>query len=217
MPASLEGAIELVTFPQGHVLFRQGDAGNAAYIVNSGSVGICREQGGKKMLLATIRKGELFGEMAVIDGSPRMATAFAITECSLTVISAGNIHEKIAKIDPFVRALIQMLINNLRGVHDLYAPKSRSVLDSVNTIAAQREALQGFLANNPNANVKAALGPKIKALDALVQDLRRIVTDHLEDDQRDDAMPQSVLTSTPRAAAGGARAGKKSPPPGGPR
>src|SRR3954464_14388338 len=116
-------AMHQITFPKGKVLFKQGDKGDAAYIVQSGAVGIYREADGRKILLATIRKGELFGEMAVIDGSPRMATAFAISECTLTVISASNIANKLKRADPFVRTLIQMLLNNLRSVHNSYAPK----------------------------------------------------------------------------------------------
>ncbi len=46
-------AIEVVTYPKGTTLFRQGDAGDAAFIVNSGSVGIYREVEGKRIPLAS--------------------------------------------------------------------------------------------------------------------------------------------------------------------
>jgi len=85
-------AIEVVTYPKGTTLFRQGEPGDAAFIVNSGSVGIYREVEGKRVPLATLRKGELFGKMAVIDGSPRMATANAgwRLPSSSTTVSASN-------------------------------------------------------------------------------------------------------------------------------
>ena len=124
-------AIEVVTYPKGTTLFRQGDAGDAAFIVNSGSVGIYREVEGKRIPLASLRKGELFGEMAVIDGSPRMATALTLDNCTLTMISVDLMTEKMKKTDPFIKALITMLLGNLRSVHDSYTPKARSLVAGV--------------------------------------------------------------------------------------
>ena len=97
-------AIEVVTHPKGITLFRQGEAGDAAFIVNAGSIGIYREVEGKRIPLATLRKGELFGEMAVIDGSPRMATAFTLEDCTLTMISVELLSEKMKKADPFIKS-----------------------------------------------------------------------------------------------------------------
>jgi CRP/FNR family transcriptional regulator, cyclic AMP receptor protein len=99
-----EHAIEVVTYPKGTTLFRQGEPGNAAFIVNSGPVGIYREVEDKRVPLATLRKGELFGEMAVIDGSPRMATAFTLEDCTLTMISVELMSEKMKKNRPLYQS-----------------------------------------------------------------------------------------------------------------
>src|ERR1700742_4253651 len=137
-------AIQNITFPKGKVLFRQGEKGNAAYIVNSGVVGLYRESLGRKIPLATVRKGELFGEMAAIDASPRMATAFTLEDSTLMVISVEVMADKMRKADSFVRALIHMLMNNLRHVHDSHTPKSRSLVDAVNTLHRQCEIVARF-------------------------------------------------------------------------
>ena len=76
-----------------------------------------REAQGRKIPLATVRKGELFGEMAVVDSSPRMATAFALEDTLVMVIPLDIMLDKMRKADPFIRAMISMLMNNLRGVH----------------------------------------------------------------------------------------------------
>ena len=55
-------SIEVGNFPKGKVLFKQGEKGDAAYIVNSGAVGMYREAQGRKIPLATVRRGELFGD-----------------------------------------------------------------------------------------------------------------------------------------------------------
>ena len=59
-------------------IFREGEAGDAAYVVETGSVAIVKTIEGTAMRLATIGLGGLFGEMAILDGSPRMASARAL-------------------------------------------------------------------------------------------------------------------------------------------
>jgi hypothetical protein len=58
-----------------------------------------------------------------------------------------------------------------------------------------------LLANNPDANVKAELAPRIKALDALVRELRNIVTHHRPEDQRGEQMPHGAPASRGLASA----------------
>src|ERR1700744_3163921 len=110
MATGSDDPIGVVNFPKGKVLFKQGERGDAAYIVNSGAIGLYREAQGRKIPLATVRRGELFGEMAVIDGSPRMATAFTLEDSALMVVSVDVMGDKMKKSDPFVRALIHMLM-----------------------------------------------------------------------------------------------------------
>jgi CRP-like cAMP-binding protein len=187
-----EASIEVVTYPKGKVLFRQGDKGGAAYIVNSGAVGIFREAGDRKVPLATVRKGELFGEMAVLDGSARMATAFTLEESTLMMISVEVMTEKMRKADPFIKALVHMLMNNLRSVHDSYTPKSRSLLDSVNSLQKQGEMVARFMQANVAAEMKDELDAKLKSLDAIVKDLRRIAMTYRSEDRRDNAIPSEA-------------------------
>lgn len=189
MAGADEQSIQTVTFPKGKVLFKQGDKGTAAYIVNSGAVGIYREAMGRKIPLATIRKGELFGEMAVVDNSPRMATAFALEESTLMVISVETMMDKMRKADGFIRALIGMLMTNLRHVHDSHTPKSRSLVDAVNTLHRQSEIVTRFLQADLPPKFRTDLEGWLKQLDAVLKDLRRLAMAHREDDRREDAIP----------------------------
>jgi len=185
-------AIEVVTFPKGTTLFRQGEAGNAAYIVNSGSIGIYREVEDKKIPLATLRKGELFGEMAVIDGSPRMATAFTLEDCTLTMISVDLMAEKMKKTDPFIKALITMLLGNLRSVHDSYTPKARSLADSVNALNRQCDALTKFLTDSDDMDLDVDVAVKVGQLNDIVGELSNIAEKNKDKDRRTDAMPPAA-------------------------
>jgi CRP/FNR family cyclic AMP-dependent transcriptional regulator len=59
------------------VVFEEGSAGRELFVVLDGKIDIVRGAGADRTLLVTLGKGEFFGEMAVIDGSARSATAIA--------------------------------------------------------------------------------------------------------------------------------------------
>ena len=62
------------------ILFREGDPGDVAFVVESGAVEIFRIKGKQEVVLATLERGSLFGEMALIDDQPRSANARASSE-----------------------------------------------------------------------------------------------------------------------------------------
>jgi CRP/FNR family transcriptional regulator, cyclic AMP receptor protein len=66
--------------------------------------------------LGTVAKGGLFGEMALLGDEARMASAFALTDVSLLVISKAQMNRKMNDLDPFHRALIEVLSNHVRSV-----------------------------------------------------------------------------------------------------
>ena len=59
------------------VIFEEGSSGRELFVVLDGMVDIAKIDGGGKRVIVTLGKGEFFGEMAVIDGSSRSATAIA--------------------------------------------------------------------------------------------------------------------------------------------
>jgi len=61
----------------GDVIFEEGSTGRELFVVLDGEVEITKINGGQKTVIVTLGKGEFFGEMAVIDGSSRSATAIA--------------------------------------------------------------------------------------------------------------------------------------------
>src|SRR6476661_9021723 len=61
----------------GHVICEEGSTGRELYVVLDGEVEIAKVAGATKTVIVTLGKGEFFGEMAVIDGSSRSATAIS--------------------------------------------------------------------------------------------------------------------------------------------
>ena len=79
------------TYLVGDFIFREGDQGNTAYVVESGVVELVKFTGEEYVTLSEITAGTLFGEMAIIDGSPRSASARAKEECILNEITEAQL------------------------------------------------------------------------------------------------------------------------------
>ncbi len=110
------------TFKKGSTIFKQGDVGNSAFIIDSGRVEILVEEGnGKTTCVGVLGVGEIFGEMSIIDGSPRSATARALNNCQLSVVNREQLGQRIEHADPIVRLLISMLFRRVRNNNLLIA------------------------------------------------------------------------------------------------
>ena len=87
-PAELrivDGLLHERDYLEGEVIFDEGDEGQAIYIVASGEVLICRQGQGTAGRLAQLGAGTFFGELALLDDSPRSAQARAASACRLIV------------------------------------------------------------------------------------------------------------------------------------
>ena len=102
----------------GDVIFKEGEEGRCAYLVQTGNVEIYKRGYGGETVLGTIGPGGIFGEMALIDGSPRMAGARAGEHTVVVVVGRSQFEEKLRKTDPFVRALLNILVRNVRDMSE---------------------------------------------------------------------------------------------------
>ncbi|MBP8810504.1 MAG: Crp/Fnr family transcriptional regulator [Kofleriaceae bacterium] len=75
-------------YPAGEVLFREGDRGQQMFVVQAGSVEIRRRVGDSERIVAVVPPGEFFGEMAILNGRPRSATAIVREPARLLVIES---------------------------------------------------------------------------------------------------------------------------------
>ena len=77
-------------FQPGELIFGEGAPGGAAYIIERGEVDISCLRDGRMVRLGLLGAGEIFGEMALIDDSPRTATARAIEETEVLTVSRSD-------------------------------------------------------------------------------------------------------------------------------
>jgi NADH dehydrogenase len=82
-----ESGIQSQHFQAGDVVFQQGDLGDSVYVIQEGECDVLREENGEHKLLATLRAGDYFGEMAVLADQSRNATIQARTGMHVLIIS----------------------------------------------------------------------------------------------------------------------------------
>lgn len=104
-----------ISLHAGQVLFREGDPPDTAYLVEQGTLEVRTHHGGQRRVLSLLGPGDLLGEMAVIDDSPRTATAVALSDCVLFPIDRSQIAERLAATDPIVRSLLEGQLKRYRG------------------------------------------------------------------------------------------------------
>lgn len=171
------------SYEHGKIVFTQGEGGDAAYVVEQGEVAIFKDIDGETVRLGTIKQGGIFGEMAVIDGTPRMATAIAEGHTILVRVPKAVFDQKLNSCDPFVRGLITIFLNNIRSSHKLYNKRPRSLRDHMRMLDAFSLDLKTYI---NSVDVVDFSSEMVEALDDLqkavsrVQDAARDVPDRRE-------------------------------------
>mgnify|MGYP001588641977 CR=1 FL=1 len=113
--------LEKKTFKQGEDLFKEGEQGREAYLIQNGFVSIWREQDGQKVSLATRGEGEIVGEMALIDDTVRSATVTAGSEVEADVITREVLLGFLDQSPPVLSVILHQLLESLRSSNDLLA------------------------------------------------------------------------------------------------
>lgn len=111
------------------IVFREGDIGDLAYIIESGRVEILKHADHGEVPLAILDAGEILGETALIEpGSPRSATARAIEPCRLQVISPEDFQVLFGECPPALIAIMKKLMSRLRIQNARIAAKERATV-----------------------------------------------------------------------------------------
>jgi diguanylate cyclase (GGDEF)-like protein len=109
-------------YAQGEEIFREGDASDAVYVIQSGSVAIIKaEQGEKSLILARLEAPDILGEMGVLCDMPRNATARALTECRLEVIPHRDFAQWIRRDPETALRVMRTLAQRLRDADSVIA------------------------------------------------------------------------------------------------
>ncbi len=96
-------------FKKGDVIFDEQDEGKEMYFIDSGEIQIAKTIGDVDVNIASLSSGDFFGEMALITGSRRVASAMAFTDCSLHVMDKDAFMSNITNNRNFVNKVLLTL------------------------------------------------------------------------------------------------------------
>ena len=120
---SLAAASLTLKVPAGRVVFRKGDPANGCYLILDGALKVTLPAtmgGTPETLLAILAKGDIVGEMAVLDRAPRSATVTAVRPCELSYISTAAF-DRLARTDIEVhRQLLRVMTARLRASNETH-------------------------------------------------------------------------------------------------
>lgn len=157
-------------------IFVEHEEGSTLYIVLEGHIKITKVVDGNEILLGIMKSKDIFGEMAILENSPRSATAVAMDEATVLAINKSNFEEYIKKHPEIARRIIELLSDriwliNRRLSNQLITDTATKIYGALltllqkNRIPLQKglaytfemgvEDLAGFIGLEPNEGVKS--------------------------------------------------------------
>ena len=108
------------SFGPGETIFQQGQPGDAMYVVQSGQVDILLRTDQGSTALGSLDRGKIFGEMALVDRSPRTADAVAGPEGStVLVIDRSQFVYLVSQQPAFALVILEAVVTRMRALHTL--------------------------------------------------------------------------------------------------
>ncbi len=104
-------------YPKENMIFAEGQAGSDMYIIQEGSVRITRVIEDDEVTYALLRKGDMFGEMALLDNKPRSASAVTHEDTKVLVVNASNFEQMVTSQPSFIARLTQMLAERVWSMY----------------------------------------------------------------------------------------------------
>ena len=130
--SALRSLLELEVRPAGSVLFRKGEAGDAMYLIEGGRVRIhIRDEDGDEVTLAELSGGDFFGEMAILDGKPRSASATVTEEARLAVLSREHFHAYVRRNPDLALGMLGAITERLRHTDEMLRQRVTRNLNEV--------------------------------------------------------------------------------------
>jgi CRP/FNR family transcriptional regulator, cyclic AMP receptor protein len=119
------------SYPKGVRVFHEGDHSDACYIVRSGDLRVTREHSdGRAIALATLGPGDIFGELAMLDGEARSASVEALSDCELLALPASDVRALLRGSAEITVKLVIALTRRLRESNERISRQSFQTVPS---------------------------------------------------------------------------------------
>jgi CRP/FNR family transcriptional regulator, cyclic AMP receptor protein len=143
--AALRSLLELEIRPAGSALFRKGDTGDRMYLIEGGRVRIhILDEDGDDVTLADLARGDFFGEMAILDGKPRSASATVEEEARLAVLSREHFHSFLRRNPDLALEMMGAIADRLRHTDEMLRQR---VTRNLNDVDEERLTLADRMAD----------------------------------------------------------------------
>lgn len=163
---------------RGSIVMAAGDPTDSLYIVLSGRLKVMMSDAdGKEVILSILGAGEFFGEMGLIDDSPRSASVLAIEPCELLAISKRDFKKALAENFEMSMAVMRGLVHRLReadrkigslALLDVYGRVARLLLDMAETVDGQKMVTKRL----PKQDIAKMIGASREMVSRVMKDLQ---------------------------------------------
>jgi CRP-like cAMP-binding protein len=120
------------SFAANTTIFKEGDVADCAYVVESGEVQIFKIVNGRRVALGTVKPWGMFGELGLIDASPRMAAAIAREDTVCMIIQKASVAQMMDGAPQGLNTLIQSLAQIIRVSGEELAEARYQLLEKEN-------------------------------------------------------------------------------------
>ena len=119
------------SFPSGTRVFHEGDESDACYIVRSGHFRVTREHpDGRAITLANLGRGDIFGELAMLDGEVRSASVEALDDGELLALPGADVRALLSRHPEISAKLVAALVRRLRAANERISRQSFQTVPS---------------------------------------------------------------------------------------
>ena len=166
------------SLPRGAMVMAAGDPTDSLYIVLSGRLKVMMSDAdGKEVILSILGPGEFFGEMGLIDESPRSASVIGIEPCELLSISKRDFNKCLADSFDMTMAVMRGLVQRLReadrkigslALLDVYGRVARLLLDMAENVDGQKIVTKRL----PKQDIAKMTGASREMVSRVMKDLQ---------------------------------------------
>ncbi len=190
-------------YPAKTTVFKEGDKGDALYIVKSGKINILkRNSAGIDSVLVTLGKGAVIGDMAIIDEQPRSASIATVQDCSFLILTKDDFRNLLANVPEIAFQILKLTTERLRAtnVHLKELEASTNKMEDVIRVITKIARKSNLL--SLNASIEAArVGEAGRAFSVVAAEMKKLAEDSAQEAKKIDGLLQDLQTKT-KAIAG---------------
>jgi CRP/FNR family transcriptional regulator, cyclic AMP receptor protein len=150
----------------GEVVFREGDEGDTCYVVRTGAARVTRNHSdGRAITLAELRRGDIFGELAMWGAETRSATVEALEDTTAVALLAGDVRRLLASHPEIAVKLLGEVASRLRAANE------RITRQSFQTVAGR---VASVLVGQVEARIKEGVGERDVLISATQADIAQL-------------------------------------------